>query len=487
MTGAIDLFAVTMSLKCGVKSEVSYALNILNVLANACRTSGYENGLNFSLAQCDDLLETMLDVLEETAFGHEEDEEEVDVLSDDEELDGMPANSGHSRSPPARSPWLQLRTHVELYNYASERELALHPQRARIDGKKVPVQPLPPSDVILSLLATLRTFSMTDGSVKLLSHSSRLHDLLLRLCNFRSTSSPSDATYLPTVELSPTDLLTVRKDVIAILAEIGLEVRLSPLSARSLQSLYDLFYFFLAEPASHDQPGMQSSDGSALREGFLNVYTDLALTAFARVALPDANRELLAQAAGSHRYVVDLFDGLLRLFPLSDSDFSAVIASQGEAGIVLEKAAMCLFNLAAIAPADVKRRWRCRPGLHETLMRTVAQFMPAHPESFDQNPYGTLVLRLLETLAAIGGSGSDGEGDTFALDAPFFGGGFAGAAAAGATATKTTSPDRALATATRPEDLPVLTSAVSKTLVMLRAKVVNRELARLLTKLIDMR
>ncbi|CEG75877.1 hypothetical protein RMATCC62417_10853 [Rhizopus microsporus] len=66
--GVIDIQALTLSLKSGMKMEVTNALNILTVLTVQPNIQ-QQQAPNLPLAQCDDLLDTLLDYLEQDILG----------------------------------------------------------------------------------------------------------------------------------------------------------------------------------------------------------------------------------------------------------------------------------------------------------------------------------------------------------------------------------------------------------------------------------
>jgi SWI/SNF chromatin-remodeling complex subunit SWI1 len=63
--GRVDVEAVTMSLRSRISTEVSYALTTLTLISTM---KGQAPGTGFPIAQCEDLMEELLDLLEEEAF-----------------------------------------------------------------------------------------------------------------------------------------------------------------------------------------------------------------------------------------------------------------------------------------------------------------------------------------------------------------------------------------------------------------------------------
>lgn len=70
------MHALTMSIRSRLETEVAYALNALQILSAG---TGAPSNFQFLLAPCEDLLDELLELLEECAYGHLDEEEEMRV------------------------------------------------------------------------------------------------------------------------------------------------------------------------------------------------------------------------------------------------------------------------------------------------------------------------------------------------------------------------------------------------------------------------
>jgi hypothetical protein len=85
--GLIDVLGLTMSLRSRLETEVAYALNALCIISAG---SGAPPNIEytFPLAPCEDLLDELLELLEESAFGRDEDALDATLTSERVPADG---------------------------------------------------------------------------------------------------------------------------------------------------------------------------------------------------------------------------------------------------------------------------------------------------------------------------------------------------------------------------------------------------------------
>lgn len=429
-------------------------LNSVNIIAEACRTSPSEAGLTFTPNQMEDmgqLYEALVDHLRECAFPVTT----PSPNSPDQKSKGKgKASADRPYAPP---------TYEDLWLLATQQEISIKPARKRKQAGL-----LPPSEVVLSIVNSLRTFGFTLNLAPHMARHQDTLDLLLRLCDFpaANTTALLDADQRPlrsAVALSYADLLTVRKDVLVIMAQIGLQVELDKLPRRTARQIFDLIFFFLAHPTDVDLPGSfggSHAGRTALRKGTYGTYTEAAMTALAQVATRDSNRETLGSLA-SPTQVFDLFDALFQCLPLSDDDVQGLLLQPLESMLRLERLALCLYNLAFLARAEVKNRIRQRPGFSRVLLTVVHRFHGlAVAGQAAAREYGVFSRRLLEMMDILSKSPDAAESYYDPL-APFFGGAFAGGLSGERRERESQSERRLLGEvveAPRAEDLPSMTS-----------------------------
>ena len=212
------------------------------------------------------------------------------------------------------------------------------------------------------------------------------------------------------------EVLQIRKDVLTIVLGVaGEALDLQTHAPLTAATLLDVQRFFVLDAdefeARYGASPLTLERLAAGRDaGGVNVqalmyqvphHARLALQALSCFALPDANREVLAQLVPS-TVLVQLAHALVAMMPVDLADFRRLSsASRLE---YVETAATCLFNVVYLAPPAVKYALRDAPGVPRALFRAARRLLQSAPD-YARNPYGVLCRRLIETLALL----SEGE------------------------------------------------------------------------------
>ena len=197
-------------------------------------------------------------------------------------------------------------------------------------------------DLMLALLALLRNLSHVPENLKLITEDERVVRSLLR------------------VKIG-------KKDVIQIIGNAGLHIKLQGRPKWVPQAIADLVADFITPPAV----GLAYAFTPAI---------DAGLYAWSRIALLDANRRLLPQAVP--------FDTFMGYLPVADTDFQFLTSESTL--LRVELVAMCLFNTACILGRDQRRSCLAKHGA--SLRRIVKKLFQA-PQT-----YAILCQRVLEVI-----------------------------------------------------------------------------------------
>jgi hypothetical protein len=433
----VDIYDVLMSLKSRLPSELGPALNTLTLIAQSIRATPQDQGIQFPLQHCDDLVEELIDLLAEAASN------QLDPFSASwQEKSTKNAKTKTNVKAEGKARPKRARTYRQLHTEALDEEQRI---RAVGPGSAPPLDAtgeptVRRSEIVLSVVNTIRNFSVSVENVDFLTRHDALVPLLLRLCDLLDESQESEEEDDEWLRLNALDLLSVRKDTLEILANFGHRVRLDAHAgdSRTPRAFLALLEFFLADAGDRDQvshdaspvPPPPASSGSSaslpppstirspVRTGAFGHYVDVALTALSRILVTDANRASIASlpSVSTAATLSLLFEALLELLPLSDTELEACLTT--EPGLVIvERIVMALYNLVFLLDERSKASLGQRPGVIRSLARIVKRFSsyapplpPGAPAAvggdYARNPYAVLCDRCLETLKLL----SDGTG-----------------------------------------------------------------------------
>lgn len=358
--GTVDIDGLTMSLRSRLPTELSYAITILSVLSTM-RGQSLDTG--FSLQQCDELLDELLDLLSEQAFAGAE-----DVYCDGETFwihrDLVDLVRDHESQKFSGQP--HTNTHAVLSN-----------------GPKPS-----PADLVFAILNLFRNFSLTGENQRFMSQHPEVLSLILRICSLSPPSIdivngtlPSPAS--PALTLS--EVVRLRRDVLTIVSNLAPYTALVSHSPATCMRLFELLASFLVEP--HD---LSSPSGIVVQSGAMNASTvrppvtiDLALEAFTKLAHPDANRQALSRGI-KFNWLWSLFCSLVHRLPVSSDDFAITMRMHDTWLSYLEKVVLSIYSICFLAPPELKAKMKADRtlGFPKLILRMVKRFVSInHPDA----------------------------------------------------------------------------------------------------------
>jgi hypothetical protein len=378
-----------MSLKSRLGSEVAFALNSLTVISNTMRLSPNDpNGIPFALASCPDLLDELVDLLEETAFGNE------DTWDDDEEEVVPSKTVGDGPRP--------FLTYRDMFRLVSEDEAELASEvrsilKAAEERGDLGLCPLGAIETVSAIMNLLRNFSISEDNAMMMAGRPRITDVLVRVAGMSLKRDGIPPTSRAPLQVSIVDAIALRKDSLETIVNFGLQIRLARHSTENVILIIQLVLFFLVDVDQTEQLLLDISTCPSVappreNRGLFTHHADLAIAAFARIALPDANRQILSNLA-SHFALYELFESLVHCLPMTEAQFEYVTISSGLT--YNENLAMALYNLAYFAPTALKLRLRNEISFVKTIYR-VARRLGAGVEP--SSAFLTLIDRCIETL-----------------------------------------------------------------------------------------
>jgi len=419
--GLVDLHSLTMALRSRLAGEVTFALNSLTLISLAMRTDAREPGtVPFPLAQCGGLVDELFELMEEVAFGVQEERDDDDEQEEGEE---EKAAEGGAKVHYRELFRLISQEELEVKGGPSTRELVAR----RVEGSC----PLGGAETLLALTNVVRNVSMAEDNARLLATHSKAVEVLVRVASLPlKRDSPTGGNVGPASKVDPlrvsaADSMVLRKDVIETLANLALDIKLAQQFKQTSRRLFGLLEFFLAEADHQDQLYFDLAGAPSVVAKMVQPpaarnshYLDLGLAAFARVAALDENRYVIAELA-TEAELYSLFETLIHLLPVTEADFQLVTSEPGL--VFAENLCMSLYNLAFLAPTALKRRLRLVPGFVKALLRVVRRLAGTSADP-KENPFVCLCDRcmaILQVLSDLEGVGVAGRAE--AGEEPWFG------------------------------------------------------------------
>jgi SWI/SNF chromatin-remodeling complex subunit SWI1 len=339
-----------MSIRSRLSTELSYALTTFTLLSTM---RGQTPGSGFPVIQSSDLLDEILDLLEELAFGDIEDAAEHSLDGDE-----------------------PLTTNRALMNLIHDSQIypfsALVPRQGAKDPDLGPRQR--PGNIIIAILNIIRNLTTIPDNVDFISRQHRLIDLILRLCTLvhARAGQPSPASSA----LSFNDLVVVRKDTLHTLSNIAGSIHFTSDSShttlRMASRAFQLISSYLVDPVEAVSPAacVERANGN-VRPPLL---ADVALDVFTRISQHDSNRQIFAKAIPQGP-ISRLFEALVHRLPVVDADFQ--LMTQELWLSYLEKNIMAIYSLAFLAPPDVKQKVKADRTLafKAVVLRMIRKFL----------------------------------------------------------------------------------------------------------------
>jgi SWI/SNF chromatin-remodeling complex subunit SWI1 len=323
---------------------------------------GQAPGTGFPIAQCEDLMEELLDLLEEQAF-----DGVVDTFE-----------SSASGDPPTIS-------HREIINTIHEEEMhpfaSLEHRQGAKDRKQGP-KPRP-GHTILVIMNVLRNLTIfTDNHVFMATHE-RFLGLFLWVSNVvwsDDVQSPRPAS----AALSLSDIVIARRDTLHTILNLAHMIHLSPTPIASKSNLrmasriFALVASYLVDPTDAVSPVAYVKQVGVPHNGPIKPPSlpDVALQVFTLLGHPDSNRQIFCQAVSQAR-IWNLFQALIHRLPVADLDFQ-LMAQDLWLGY-LEKVIMAIYALAFLSPPMLKRKIKADRtlGFGRVMLRMVQKFLLA--------------------------------------------------------------------------------------------------------------
>ncbi|BGP04663.1 hypothetical protein NBRC10512_004979 [Rhodotorula toruloides] len=402
--GLVDVHGLTMSLRSRMATEVAYALNALTLISLQMTTEEKGMGLRFPFEKCPDLLEELLDLLEETAFGLDEEGEA----------------RGGSETAKGKEVAQEPQTYRELFRLIEEQANEFDPPHARPhaltgdDSDSV----LRPGETALAVVNVLRNLALAENNARYIAQNQRIAELFIRVASLplKDPSDPAPPRW--PARVSAADSMSLKKTAIELLSQVGADVELDNLSPSTAQQALDLVLFFVRDAELQREsfafdlsttPSMMSRmhQPHAGPTTAIPPYLHLGLSACARLALKDRNRSVIARLLDPED-LYRVFISLVALLPISEKDFQIMTFETGL--LFVHGAIMSLYNLAFLAPAFVKARLRSDPKIHKSLFRIVRRLAGTQVQSNEDDIYLLLANRSIAILQLLDDGGEAGGG-----------------------------------------------------------------------------
>lgn len=379
--GHIDIDILTMFLRSRISKEISYALTTITLLSTM---RGQAPGTGFPITQCPDMFHEMLDLLEDEAFGEEEDKD-------------SPLDEG----PITTQPDLVNTIHdIEDEAFASLQD--------RQGGRGPSLGPVPrPGQTILVVINIIRNLAVLKDNVEFMGRHERLLSVLLRLCSSeRLSTSPYLRPSSPILSLS--DLVVIRKDILYIISCIASHIFFCPShdvytppapdTLRTVRRLYRLVTSYLVDKWEALPPVFCIRATGATSTGKPPLLADMALEILSRTSAPDVNRQVLSQVVPSDS-LRTLFEALVHRLPVTDYDFTLINNEYWLS--YLEKDIFALYSLAFIASPELKRELKADRvlGFQKVMLRMTSKFILATSEA--RSWFASCARRSIETMKLV--------------------------------------------------------------------------------------
>lgn len=436
--GIVDMEAVLMGLRSRLARELGYALTVLSMLS---MPHPEENIGGLPLHHLREIYEELLGLVEEAAFGEDgfaawEKRVSSDVVAEPaangtggadshagqpngdthrSQSPSAPATKGPARLDPNTMPFAELEQLGRDFDFSfdddDEGVATGGRSRARsADGRS--------TDIVLAGLNILRNFSMLPDNQSLMAQVPDLFHLLGKVSDARLARLPGQSVS-PDRPFTVLEIARLRRDAVVILTNVGAHVDLRTVSSSSVAAVFRLLSTFLRsgwdllvqrEPIFGPLPSARSFPPPMV------LSVNYALEAFCNVSHYDSNREVLGKLPADE--LVALFEGLVKLFPVSKRGFEAMSALEDSLAFV-ECLSLSLYSLVFLSSQAARSAMRAVPGALAIVVRlitmTAVQGQGGDPK---QNPFGVLCRRLCETLAVLNGTVSaSGDAEVMSFSA----------------------------------------------------------------------
>ncbi|TFY72887.1 hypothetical protein EVG20_g112, partial [Dentipellis fragilis] len=349
--GNVDVDLLTMSIRSRISTELSYALTTLTLLS----IMRGPNGTGFPIHNCEELVEELLDLLEEIAFGTDEAkhwEDETKIVTHKQLVSKIVEDGS--------------RPFASLDKRQGQKPMELGPTQR-------------PGDIVLAVFNIIRNLSVLAENQEFLASHDRVIGVILKLCALRR----KDGELLPaSPALSLADLVAIRRDALYLLVNLGPAVRFAPSQAAAAsppttsvdlaRRTFELVSSYIVDPSETVTPVVLIMQSDMVPNGNIKPppLVDAALEVFTRLGQPDSNRQVISKAV-PREWQRQLFEALVHRLPLTDHDFQ--ITTREVWLSYVEKIVMSLYALAFLAPPSLKQELKQdrRLGFSKVMLRLV--------------------------------------------------------------------------------------------------------------------
>lgn len=385
--GTVDIEALTMSIRSRLTAELSYALTTITLLSTM---RGPTPGSGFPILQCTDLLEEVLDLLEEEAFGTTPD------ITDYGLSDGA-----------------EIVRHRTLVESVLEKESTLFAGLKHFDPQYETRGPgHRAGNIVLTVTNLIRNLSITPDNMACLARHERTLDLVLRVCDITTSSDGTPKPVSPALTLP--DVINARKDALHIFGNLSNYIAFShpssPSHATTLTAsrILEIIASILIEPSDSVPPTQfLKHSGVIFQHSKPPSIADLALDVFTRVGQLDSNRQVFAKVM-PQSLTWRLLESLVHRLPVSDLDYAFL---QRESWLsYLEKTIMAIYTIAFFSPPELKKRIKADRSLcfSQVMIRLVQRFVAINGSPDVRQWQLAVARRAVEAMKAV-----DDESDAF--------------------------------------------------------------------------
>lgn len=349
--GIVDIEALTMSIRSRLNAELSYALTTITLLSTM---RGPTPGSGFPISQCTDLLEEVLDLLEEEAFGTTPD------------ITDYRLGSG-----------AEMVRHRALVDDVFEKESMLF---AGLEIRDPQYETRGPGhragNIVLTVTNLIRNLSVTPDNMPCLARHERTLDLVLRVCGITVSSDGTPKPTSPALALS--DVINVRKDALHIFGNLSNYIVFpnpnSPSNATTLTAsrILEIITSIIIEPFDSVPPTQfLKQSGVPFPHSKPSSIADLALDVFTRLGQLDSNRQVFSRVM-PQSLIWRLLESLVHRLPVSDLDFAFLNRDPWLS--YLEKSIMAIYTIAFFSPPELKKKIKTdRPLCFSRVMIRIVQ------------------------------------------------------------------------------------------------------------------
>lgn len=375
--GRVDIEALSMSIRSRIPSELSYALTVLGMLSMPGK--GEDKG-GLGLGHCGDLLDDLVDLVEEEAFGEDGWQDWA------AKLDRTPVEAGHADN--VLVPEVHHAPHTDLL-VSAQFEAYSHPDPALdLSSRRV--------EVVLLAVSLLRNFSLMADNYAIMTQHARFVEIMIRICDSRLTVpvTPAPVGHEGPATFGKADHLRIREDVLDIFHGLSSNLNLTVLPLDAVGLMVEL-------ALSHLKGSQTDSISDRLFRGpgdHLDMPDKavLSLEVLTQTSCSDQNRRVLRRLEGE--VIMDGFLTCLKYLAFDDKD-AKILMHYPPMLDVQVKLAFCLYNFAFVASLAERARLRESVGVLSVLSTSIHLLSRAPPV----HPYAVMVRCLSETIGVLNG------------------------------------------------------------------------------------